>query len=159
VNVFDDATNELVADVAALAAQPGTGEVSEQPRHTLEMVALFDRCRGLYGAVRLLAQRGFGQEALILARPMFTESLMLLEVASGIRSDRSVTGAQLARTRSITATVTARVRRRRGRGRGQPGSRAGVRPWTPRRFGDLLLGGAELLLRLVSLRMGVRRCP
>jgi hypothetical protein len=86
--VFDDQTQQLVDEVVALAAQPGTGEVSEQPRHTLEMVALFDRCRGLFGAVRLLAQQGFGQEALILTRPMFTESLMLLEVASADETRR-----------------------------------------------------------------------
>lgn len=86
--MFDNETKQLVSDVVALAAQPATGEVSEQPRHTLEMVALFDRCRGLFGAVRLLAQHGFGQEALILTRPMFTESLMLLEVASADQTRR-----------------------------------------------------------------------
>jgi hypothetical protein len=80
--VFDEATQQLVDEVVTLAKQPGTGEVSEHPRHTLEMVALFDRCRGLFGAVRLLAQQGFGQEALILTRPMFTEAMMLLEVGS-----------------------------------------------------------------------------
>jgi hypothetical protein len=87
-SVFDHATNQLVDEVVALAAQPGTGEVSGQPRHTLEMVALFDRCRGLFGAVRFLAQHGFGQEALILTRPMFTEALMLLEVASADETRR-----------------------------------------------------------------------
>jgi len=80
--VLDDAIKQLVADVVALSTQPGTDQVSEQPEHTLAMVALFDRCRGLYGAVRLLAQHGFGQEALILTRPMYTEALMLLEFAS-----------------------------------------------------------------------------
>jgi hypothetical protein len=81
-DALGDETRLLAADVAALAAQPGTDEVSEYPRHILEVVAVFDRCRGLFGAVRLLALRGLEQEALILTRPMFTDALMLLEVAS-----------------------------------------------------------------------------
>ena len=42
-------TEELVADVVKLATQPSTARVSERPRHALEMVALFDRCRGRFG--------------------------------------------------------------------------------------------------------------
>ena len=72
----------MVADVVKLTTQPGTEEPAQYPSYALAMLALFDRCRGLFGAARLLAQHEFGQEALILTRPMFTEALMLLEVAS-----------------------------------------------------------------------------
>lgn len=48
----------------------------------LEPLAVYDRCRGLFNAVRLLTDNGMGREALILTRPMFTESLMLLEWAA-----------------------------------------------------------------------------
>jgi hypothetical protein len=51
----------------------------------------------------LLAQHGFGQEALVLTRPMFTESLMLLEVASAdeTRQVELAIGYQLATVTSL----------------------------------------------------------
>lgn len=80
--MLDGTTKQILADVAAVVDRLGGGRAVEHSRHDLEMIALFDRCRGLLAAVRALTQLGFGHEALILTRPLFTESLMLLEVAA-----------------------------------------------------------------------------
>jgi hypothetical protein len=46
------------------------------------VLALFDRCRSLLGAIRLLLAHGFVHEAVMLGRSLFTDSLMLAEYAS-----------------------------------------------------------------------------
>jgi hypothetical protein len=79
--IKDDA-RQVVAAVGEVVAKTGNEALSDYPRHSLEVIALYDRCRGLFNAVRLLTHHGLGREALILTRPLFTESLMLLELAS-----------------------------------------------------------------------------
>jgi uncharacterized protein DUF5677 len=77
--MLDEDTRRLLDEVAKAAE---VGHAGEYPVHDREVLALFDRCRGTFGAVRLLAERGFGQEALALTRSLFTESLMLMEFAA-----------------------------------------------------------------------------
>jgi hypothetical protein len=67
-------------DVAALVDRIGT-ERAERVWHQLEILALFDRCRSLHQAVLLLLSEGFVHEAVILGRPLFTDSLALAELA------------------------------------------------------------------------------
>lgn len=97
-SVIHQETKELIGDVSELVGRLGGGSAKEHPRHFLEIFSIFDRCRGLFGAVRLLAESGFGHEALILTRPLFTESLMLMELAAAGDRDRIslVTGWSLA---------------------------------------------------------------
>lgn len=51
------------------------------PRHMLDVAGLFDRCRSMFGAVRLLLKGDFAHEAVFLTRPLFTDSLVLMEIA------------------------------------------------------------------------------
>lgn len=81
--MLDQATRQLLDEVAA-ATRVGHPERVELGQHYVDIAALFDRCRSAMGAIRLLSERGFGQEALALSRSVFTESLMLMELA---RSD------------------------------------------------------------------------
>jgi Family of unknown function (DUF5677) len=78
---FNEETKLLVAEIGEVAGRLGGGEVRESPRHHLEILALYDRCRSTFGAIALLAGQGFGQEAVSLGRSLFTESLMLAELA------------------------------------------------------------------------------
>jgi hypothetical protein len=85
---IDNEAKRLLDDIAAVAAKLGGGEVRERPRHHLEIIALYDRCRSTFGAVRLLAQAGFGQEAVALGRSIYTEALMLMELAQAAEPRR-----------------------------------------------------------------------
>jgi hypothetical protein len=70
-------------DVADLVDRVGTGERAQRVSHELEILALFDRCRSLHRAVLLLlSQQGLVHEAIILGRPLFTDSLALAELAA-----------------------------------------------------------------------------
>jgi len=51
----------------------------EVPRHYLDFLALFDRCRSMLGAVRLLLEHDASHEAIVLCRPLLTDSLALAE--------------------------------------------------------------------------------
>jgi hypothetical protein len=89
--MLDEATKRLVDEVAEVAGNVGGGAVAERPVHVREILALFDRCRSTFGAVRLLAkvrEPDFGQEATALARPLITESLMLMELAAADEARR-----------------------------------------------------------------------
>jgi hypothetical protein len=74
--------NELLAAAGEVARGVGGGALVERPRHDLDVLALFDRCRSTLGAIHLLLLEGFVHEAVLLGRPLFTESLMLAELAS-----------------------------------------------------------------------------
>lgn len=78
----DAAVQSLLTRVGRLVASIGGGELRELPRHYLEILALFDRCRSLLGAVQLLLQKGFPHEAMMLGRPLLTDSLALAELAA-----------------------------------------------------------------------------
>lgn len=104
---LDEETKALLNEVALVAGKLGGGEVRERPRHHLEIVALYDRCRSTFGAVRLLAQAGFGQEAVALGRSVFTESLMLMELAEAdeLRRIELVVGWSLASVDDLTGVL------------------------------------------------------
>jgi hypothetical protein len=70
-------------EVADLVDRVGAGERTERIWHELEILALFDRCRSLHRAVLvLLSHDGFVHEAVMLGRPLFTDSLALAELAA-----------------------------------------------------------------------------
>lgn len=82
--MLDEAAKRLADEVAEVAGNVGSGKTYEGPIHGRQILALFDRCRSTFGAVRLLAkqeQPDFGQEATALARSLISESLMLMELA------------------------------------------------------------------------------
>jgi hypothetical protein len=68
--------------VSTLVGSLGGGRYSKRARHEIDVVALFDRCRSMLGAIRLLLAHNFVHEAVILGRPLFTDSLALAELAS-----------------------------------------------------------------------------
>lgn len=79
---LDSETMDVMTAASKLVGELGGGELAERPRHSLDVLALFDRCRSLLGAIRLLLAHGFVHEAVMLGRPLFTDSLMLAEYAS-----------------------------------------------------------------------------
>jgi hypothetical protein len=74
--------SDLMTKTGELVAALGGGEFSKQPRHHLEILALFDRCRSMLGAIHLLLLNNFVHEAVLLGRPLFTDSLAMTELAS-----------------------------------------------------------------------------
>ena len=74
-----------VRDVAASISAPGV----ERPTHYGPIMQLYSRLRDTYDAMLDLIARRFGHEATILARPLFTESLMLGELAAVGEPDRA----------------------------------------------------------------------
>jgi hypothetical protein len=72
---------DLLTEVGILAGHLAQGAEVTHPRHDLEVVALFDRCRSMFGAIRLLIAHDFVHEAVLLGRPMLTDSLVLAELA------------------------------------------------------------------------------
>jgi hypothetical protein len=89
--MLDEATTKLVDEVAGVAGKVGGGATMQLRPHERGILALFDRCRSTFGAVRVLAKvkaPDFGQEALILVRPLLTESLMLMELAEADETRR-----------------------------------------------------------------------
>jgi hypothetical protein len=84
--------DQLLDDIRAVAHRVG-GDVSRPPDYH-EVITIYDRCRGLLNAVHTLTREGLGEAALILTRPMFTESLMRMEIAAADEPTRLV---QLAR--------------------------------------------------------------
>jgi Family of unknown function (DUF5677) len=58
------------------------GKTIEGPPSYASVLALFDRCCSLLGAIRVLLYYDFVYEAIILARPLFTDSLALAEIAA-----------------------------------------------------------------------------
>ena len=79
---LDSGTADLMVAVRKAAAALGDPDPVERPRHSLEMLGLVDRCKSLFAATHLLLERGFVHEAVILDRPLFTDSLFLAEYAS-----------------------------------------------------------------------------
>jgi hypothetical protein len=85
---LDSATNDLAAAVRKVGADIGDTEPVKRPRHSLEVLGLFDRCRSLFAATHLLLTHRFVHEAVMLGRPLFTDSLMLTEYASANETQR-----------------------------------------------------------------------
>jgi hypothetical protein len=68
--------------VSLLVGSLGGGEQGDRPPYDVEVLGLFDRCRSLLGAIRLLLAHNFVHEAIMLGRPLFTDSLALAEFAA-----------------------------------------------------------------------------
>lgn len=73
---------DLLTEVSEFVGGLGGGAVAERPGHVLQVVAVFDRCRSMLGAIRLLLAHNFVHEAVLLGRPLFTDSLSLAELAA-----------------------------------------------------------------------------
>jgi hypothetical protein len=73
--MLDAEIRGLLTETADLGAS--LGHESERPYHEVEIGALFDRCRSTFGAIRLLLANDFVHEAVILTRPLLTDSLVL----------------------------------------------------------------------------------
>jgi hypothetical protein len=86
--VFDDETLELLQAVSDMAGTIGDETPVERFYHEHEVGLLFDRCRGMFDAVRVLLDKGFIQEAAVLCRPLFVDSLALAEIAGADETRR-----------------------------------------------------------------------
>jgi hypothetical protein len=78
--MLEKSARDLLTQISELAGH--LGHEAERPHHELEIAALFDRCRSTFGAIRLLIGNDFVHEAVMLARPLFTDSLVLAELAA-----------------------------------------------------------------------------
>jgi hypothetical protein len=84
-----DEVLNLVSRVSHLTGPIAGEEARELPRHYLELMALYDRCRSLLAAIRTLIEAGFVHEAWMLNRPLVTDSLALAELASSDETRRA----------------------------------------------------------------------
>jgi hypothetical protein len=80
---------ELLARTANLMGPVARDGPRESPRYLLEIYALYDRCRSMLAAIRLLLEHDFAHEAVIRTRPLITDSLVLSELAA-LDEDRRV---------------------------------------------------------------------
>lgn len=78
----DDPVIELMTEASTVVGSVGGGAVAERRRHELDVLGVFDRCRSLLGAIRLLLANKFTHEAVMLGRPLFADSLFLMEYAA-----------------------------------------------------------------------------
>jgi hypothetical protein len=95
--VLDEEARELLQEVADMAGTIGDEAPVERFYHEHEVGTLFDRCRGMFDAVLVLLDNGFVQEAAMLCRPLFVDSLALAEIAAADEKRRIslVVGRQL----------------------------------------------------------------
>jgi hypothetical protein len=73
---------ELVTRTSKLNDALRLGQSVKGPPSYASALALYDRCCSLLGAIRVLLTCDFVHEAIILARPLFTDSLALTEMAA-----------------------------------------------------------------------------
>lgn len=86
---MDNEVRSLMLEVGEIAGRIGDGDVpATRTPHEHDVATLFDRCRGMHGAVVLLLDNGFIQEAAALGRPLFVDSLALAEVAAADETRR-----------------------------------------------------------------------
>src|SRR5262245_3311648 len=71
---------DLLTKASECVAGLGGHEMVGDP-HDADVLALFDRCRSMLGAIRLLLWQDFVHEAVLLGRPLFNDSLTLAELA------------------------------------------------------------------------------
>jgi len=79
---IDTPVFDLVTKTSEMNDALRKGKKVEGPPSYASVVALFDRCCSLLGAIRVLLHYDFVHEAIILARPLFTDSLALAEIAA-----------------------------------------------------------------------------
>jgi hypothetical protein len=84
-----DEVLDFVRRVSALTGPIAGEERREVPRHYLELYALYDRGRSMLAAIRILLERGFVHEAMILSRPLLTDSLAFAELAASDEQRRA----------------------------------------------------------------------
>jgi hypothetical protein len=80
--VLDAEIGGVLKRVRRLLGSIGGGEIRELLTHYVGIIALFDRSRNLFAAIHVLLREGFPHEAMILARPLLTDSLALQELAA-----------------------------------------------------------------------------
>jgi hypothetical protein len=107
VEPIDEAFLGLLTRVSEAIGSIGGGAPEDRPRDYLEIGALFDRCRSLLGAVRLLLRHGFAHESMMLGRPLLTDSLALTELASADERRRAelVVGWELASVADLRGII------------------------------------------------------
>jgi hypothetical protein len=77
--------------VDALVVELVTDRRVEVPSHLIHLIDIlntYDRCLGLHTGVRVLLERGLVDEAIILERPLFIDSLALAELAASDETQR-----------------------------------------------------------------------
>jgi Family of unknown function (DUF5677) len=96
--VLSGEVQRLLSEIDRIAGGIGDDQPVSQSSHHHRIATMFDRCRGLFSAVRLLLDSGLVHEAAALCRPLFVESLVLAEIgaASEARRIELVVGAELA---------------------------------------------------------------
>jgi hypothetical protein len=77
--MLEQSLRDLLNEVGKVSR--GVGREFEAAPHEVAIVSLFDRGRSTFGAVRVLLEHDFAHEAVVLGRSLFTESLMLAELA------------------------------------------------------------------------------
>jgi hypothetical protein len=85
--------DKLMGDVDQISTMLGEQPV-EDPRPAVlnilrSILAIFDRCRSTFAGVRVLLRGDLVHESVILARPLFTDSLVLAELASANETRRA----------------------------------------------------------------------
>jgi hypothetical protein len=85
------------------------GEQSQMPGYYLDIIALYDRCRSMFGGLRTLLTADFSHEAAALAGPLFVDSLVLAELAAADerRRARLVIGLELQGVRDVEGIILA----------------------------------------------------
>jgi hypothetical protein len=58
------------------------GEPAEMPGYYLDVIAIYDRCRSMFGGLRTLLSTDYSHEAAVLAGPLFIDSLIMAELAA-----------------------------------------------------------------------------
>jgi hypothetical protein len=96
--MLDEDVHALLGEVGAIAGAIGDDTPASRWSHEHDVGTLFDRCRGMHGAVVLLLDNGFVHEAAALGRPLFVDSLALVEIAAAddTRRIEMLVGRQLA---------------------------------------------------------------
>jgi hypothetical protein len=79
---IDQTVFDLVTKTSKFNAALLKGKTIQGPQSYASVLALFDRCSSLLGAIRVLLHYDFVHEAMILTRPLFTDSLALTEIAA-----------------------------------------------------------------------------
>jgi hypothetical protein len=71
-----------LTSVSKLIGATGDSAATEVPGYYLDIIAIYDRCRGMHDAVRTLLSSGFSHEAVALVGALFVDSLVLAELAA-----------------------------------------------------------------------------
>lgn len=80
-NSLPGAVHDLLSEVSDLLDQARPADVIEVPPPDAYVLAIYWRLRSLFAGVRLLVEHHLPEEALILARSLFTGSLWLMKLA------------------------------------------------------------------------------